>query len=88
MPDRPRLTFFVDVDNTLLDNDAAKAEMDRGLARLLGKDDAAEFWRTYEAIRSEETVVDIPSTLARYCIREDKAELRFALAELFMRFDF
>lgn len=88
MPDRPRLTFFVDVDNTLLNNDAAKAEMDRELAMLLGDAGAAEFWRTYEAIRDEETVVDIPSTIARFCASDEKSELRFALAELFMRFDF
>jgi FMN phosphatase YigB (HAD superfamily) len=84
----PRLTFFLDVDNTLLDNDAAKAEMDRQLACLLGEEGAAEFWQTYEAIRAEETIVDIPSTIARYMESRRDAILRFALAELFMTFDF
>ena len=88
MPDRPRLTFFLDVDNTLLDNDAAKAEMDRELAALLGEDGAADFWRTYEEIRAEETVVDIPTTIARWCERQGEPERRFALADLFMSFDF
>ena len=83
---QPRLTFFLDVDNTLLDNDAAKVEMDRELALLLGKASAADFWRTYEAIRAEETVVDIPTTIARFCQAEP--ERRFALADLFMTFDF
>jgi FMN phosphatase YigB (HAD superfamily) len=86
MPDRSRLTFFLDVDNTLLDNDAAKLEMNRELAALLGNAGAADFWRTYEAIRAEETVVDIPTTIARYCA--DEPERRFALADLFMTFDF
>jgi FMN phosphatase YigB (HAD superfamily) len=88
MPDRPRLTFFLDVDNTLLDNDAAKAEMNRELAALLGDEGAADFWRTYEEIRAEETVVDIPTTIARFCERRGEPERRFCLADLFMTFDF
>ncbi len=88
MRSRPRLTFFLDVDNTLLNNDAAKAEMDRRLRQLLGEDGAAGFWRMYEEIRVEETVVDIPTTIARYCAIHGSPELRFGLADLFMKFDF
>lgn len=86
MNDDADSVWLFDVDNTLLDNDAAKAEMDRELAALLGKAGASDFWRTYEAIRAEETVVDIPTTIARYC--QDEPERRFALADLFMTFDF
>lgn len=86
MPGQPRLTFFLDVDNTLLDNDAAKLEMNRELAALLGEAAADDFWRMYEAIRAEETVVDIPTTISRYC--RDEPERRFAIADLFMTFDF
>lgn len=88
MTARPRLTFFLDVDNTLLDNDAAKAEMNRELTELLDDDGAADFWQAYEEIRAEETVVDIPATIARYCQATGEPELRFALAKLFMTFDF
>lgn len=84
----PRLTFFLDIDNTLLNNDAAKAEMDRQLACLLGEEGAADLWRIYEAIRAEETIVDIPSTIARYVESRRDDGQRFALAELFMTFDF
>lgn len=84
----PRLTFFIDVDNTLLDNDAAKREMDRRMDLLIGQEGSSRFWELYEEIRGEMTVVDIPRTLAR-CSRElEDPELRFLLAELFMRFPF
>ena len=88
MTERPRLTFFLDVDNTLLDNDAAKTEMDRRLRHLVGDQGAARFWRIYEDIRGETTIVDIPSTIARWCSGQDDREVRFGLADLFMAFDF
>lgn len=40
--------FLVDVDNTLLDNDAAKADLTARVASQLGPSDAARFWSTYE----------------------------------------
>lgn len=61
-----RLTFFLDVDNTLIDNDAAKAELGQRLAALLGAAAAARFWETYEAVRADTGVVNIPLTLLRF----------------------
>ena len=65
MTTSPRLTFFLDVDNTLLDNDAAKAVMARRIVDLLGEDRAIHFWETYEAVRHETGMVDLPRTLVR-----------------------
>lgn len=59
------VTTFFDVDNTLLDNDRAKVAMDGALARVLGTEGAAHFWRTYEAIRAETGSVNIPQAMAR-----------------------
>ena len=61
--------LFLDVDNTLLDNDAAKREMDRRMAVLIGKRGSERFWEVYEEVRSEATMVDIPRTLARFSSR-------------------
>jgi hypothetical protein len=88
MTGSPRLTFFVDVDNTLLDNDAAKREMDRRLLALLGAAGAGRFWEVYEEVRGELTVVDIPRTLARFDRELTKPDHRFLLADLFMDFPF
>jgi FMN phosphatase YigB (HAD superfamily) len=85
---QPRLTFFVDVDNTLLDNDAAKREMDRRMAVLIGKHGSERFWEIYEEVRAETAMVDIPRTLARFSTELSDQETRFLLADLFMRFPF
>jgi hypothetical protein len=84
----PRLTFFLDVDNTLLDNDAAKREMDHRMDLLIGEEGSNRFWEIYEEIRTEQTVVDIPRTLARLSAEGEDPEIRFLLADLFMRFPF
>lgn len=62
----PRLTFMLDVDNTLLDNDAAKTEIDRRLRALAGDAEATRFWRIYEEVRDDTGVVSYPLTLAAF----------------------
>jgi FMN phosphatase YigB (HAD superfamily) len=95
----PRLTFLLDVDNTLLDNDAAKRELDARIAALLGEALTARFWELYEAVRRDEGMVNIPLTMARLEAEQgaaptgaagDAGQLgrarRFALADLLMDF--
>jgi FMN phosphatase YigB (HAD superfamily) len=88
----PRLTIFVDVDNTLIDNDAAKEEMDQRLAAVVGLEAAKRFWTVYEEVRQEFGVVDIPRALARFEAENEHnlADLarRAALAGVFMDFPF
>jgi FMN phosphatase YigB (HAD superfamily) len=62
----PSLAFLIDVDNTLLDNDRAKADQADHLRALLGAGPASRFWELYEQVRHEEDVVDYPLTLARF----------------------
>jgi len=58
--------FLLDVDNTLLDNDALKAYLTRSLDETLGEGGAARFWALYEVVRQERDVVDLPLTAERY----------------------
>lgn len=58
--------FLIDVDNTLLDNDRAKADVARAIRELVGPDRAARFWSLYEEVRDEYGVVDYPETLRRF----------------------
>ncbi|HEU0116864.1 MAG TPA: HAD family hydrolase [Thermomicrobiales bacterium] len=81
-------TVFLDVDNTLLDNDRAKADLDRELGALLGERGRVRFWQTYEAVRRDAGMVDIPMTLARFEAGETSLARRAALADLFMRFPY
>lgn len=55
--------MFLDVDNTLLDNDAAKAELEARIAAHVGPAAAARFWQLYETVRRDEDYVDFPATI-------------------------
>ena len=93
---RQWLTVFIDVDNTLIDNDAAKAELQRRLVDYLGPGEAERFWAVYEAVRDETGIVNIPSSLLRFAAERDHAttnepmttEERAALAEIFAGFPY
>jgi FMN phosphatase YigB (HAD superfamily) len=87
----PSLAFLIDVDNTLLDNDRAKADEAVYLRGLLGEAAASRFWELYEEVRRQESVVDIPLTLARFrnAFADQVApELLFQLSNYFLTFPF
>jgi len=73
------LVFLFDVDNTLLDNDRSKADMQTGLLEILGEQGAKRFWELYEEVRAELDVVSYPQTLERFARSwEDKVIARRA----------
>ena len=59
------VVFLLDCDNTLLDNDALKADMDAQLRALLGQTMADTFWTQYEEVRRLVGSVDLPLTFER-----------------------
>ena len=71
----PTLVFFIDVDNTLIDNDKVKEDLDAHLQAELGPALTARFWDLYEQARKEEGVVDIPAALRRLREQTPLAEL-------------
>lgn len=60
-----RLTFLIDVDNTLLNNDEVKKDFDAHLQVEIGPRLTQHFWDLYEQVREEKDVIDIPLTLTR-----------------------
>jgi FMN phosphatase YigB (HAD superfamily) len=60
------LVFLLDCDNTLLDNDAIKRDVNHQLTDLLGAARTATFWQLYEAVRQETGVVNYPLVLQRF----------------------
>ncbi len=60
-----KLAFMIDVDNTLINNDLVKTDVSNQMKDLIGEERAANFWETYENVRKETDVVDIPMTLKR-----------------------
>ncbi len=61
-----RIAFLVDVDNTLVDNDSAKEEIDRKMRLVLGDVETERFWEVYETVRSETGRVAVPQALVEY----------------------
>jgi FMN phosphatase YigB (HAD superfamily) len=61
-----KIVFLLDVDNTLLDNDRVKHDIERAIASLVAAERATRFWSLYEEVRREAGVVDFPETLRRF----------------------
>jgi FMN phosphatase YigB (HAD superfamily) len=92
-----RVTFFFDVDNTLIDNDRAKVDLSTGIAAILGEAGERRFWELYEEVRRDAGLVNIPLLLARYddeLVADSvldagaRRRLHFALADLVMEFPY
>src|SRR5437879_1592195 len=69
------LVFWLDVDNTLLNNDHVKEDQDRRLKEVLDPKMALRFWDIYEEVREEVEVVDIPLALRRLRERTPLSEM-------------
>ena len=64
----PDTVFLLDVDNTLLDNDAVIADLRRHFADTIGADCEREYWQIFEQLRSELGYADYLGALQRYRI--------------------
>jgi FMN phosphatase YigB (HAD superfamily) len=62
----PELTFLIDVDNTLLDNDRIVADLRQRLESEFGAASAEHYWSIFEALRGELGYVDYLGALQRY----------------------
>jgi FMN phosphatase YigB (HAD superfamily) len=61
--------FLLDVDNTLLDNDAVEADLERYLDREFGVASRERYWSVFEALRAEVGYADYLGALQRYRVR-------------------
>jgi len=59
----PTLVFLIDVDNTLIDNDHVKDDLDEHIKVEMGDTLTTRFWDFYEQAREESGVVNIPLAL-------------------------
>lgn len=65
----PTLVFLIDVDNTLLDFDYVKEDLNEHLEVEIGEAITTRFWELYERTREETGEIDIP--LALRWLREE-----------------
>jgi FMN phosphatase YigB (HAD superfamily) len=82
------LVFLLDVDNTLLDNDRLKSDLNTTLVGVLGEQGAEHFWQLYEDVRHERDYVDYPTTLQRYKDATGDAQRAAVLDRVFDQIDF
>jgi FMN phosphatase YigB (HAD superfamily) len=66
MTEPRRTIFLLDVDNTLLDNDAVEQDLKLHLDRTFGVDCRKGYWDIFEALRSELGYADYLGALQRY----------------------
>jgi FMN phosphatase YigB (HAD superfamily) len=65
------VTFLLDVDNTLLDNDRIESDLREHLESEFGRDSCERYWSIFEALRRELGYADYLGALQRY--RSDEA---------------
>lgn len=75
------VVFLFDVDETLLDNDRVKVDIEDFFARQAGAERTARYWEIYEGLRLELGYADFLGALQRYRLEhiEDAHLLRVAL---------
>ena len=53
-----QLVFMIDLDNTILDNDGVKSDLEARMLEILRPEMAKRFWELYEVVRKETDVID------------------------------
>ncbi|MGZ3582591.1 MAG: HAD family hydrolase [Ktedonobacterales bacterium] len=84
----PPIVFVLDCDNTLLDNDRLKEDLDAGLHQILDEDLVERFWQVYEEVRADRGTVDFPTTLERFRAHCPDPSLQERLRALVMDYPF
>jgi len=59
------LVFLIDLDNTILDNDSVKKDIEARMLQILGDKLAARFWELYETVRKDLDVIDFWEQMRR-----------------------
>lgn len=83
-----QLTFFIDVDNTLLNNDLIKQQIKLALVHVLGHTEADHFWRHHDEFRAYQKLVDFPSVTRVYCAEHHGATCERIVGSIFKDIDF
>ena len=77
------MVFFFDCDDTLLDNDRFRADLDTHLEREFGADEKARYWAHYEELRGSLGYADYLGAIQRLRL-ERPADPRMATLSAFL----
>src|ERR1700751_5041684 len=81
--DSHEFVFLLDVDNTLLDNARAQADLQKYLDREVGHESCKRYWAIFEELRSELGYADYLGALQRYRL-EHKPDARLLLVSSYL----
>lgn len=82
------VVLLLDVDNTLLDNDAVIEDLRRHLVRTVGAVCQQEYWRQFEALRSELGYADYLGALQRYRLEHPRDSEVLGLSLFLLHYPF
>jgi FMN phosphatase YigB (HAD superfamily) len=82
------LTYLVDVDNTLLDNDAVIEHLRNYLQRKLGAHSQQEYWRIFERLRDEIGYADYLGALQQYRLENPRVPEVLGVSLFLLQFPF
>lgn len=82
------LVFLIDVDNTLLDNDAVIADLRRHLADRFGPECERRYWEIFEELRSELGYADYLGALQRYRVERPREPHVLEIALYLLQYPF
>jgi hypothetical protein len=82
-PRRSQVVFLFDIDNTLLDNDHVSVDLQKHLAREVGREGAQRYWQIFERLRHELGYADYLGALQEYR-RKHPDDLRLLTVSRFM----
>ena len=82
------LVFLVDVDNTLLDNDAVIADLRCHLADRFGPECERRYWEIFEQLRNELGYADYLGALQRYRIERPREAHVLQIALFLLHYPF
>lgn len=80
--------FFIDVDNTLLNNDHLKEDIKKALDAVLGEEEADNFWRHHDKFRERTKLVDFPNIIREYCAGKHPKTCEQKVSAIFDNVDF
>lgn len=82
------ITFFIDVDNTLLNNDLIKEQLKRSLIAVLGEAEANHFWQHHDEFRTYQKLVDFPAITRLYCSEQHQNTCELIVGSIFTGIQF
>jgi len=83
-----KLVFFVDVDNTLFNNDLVKERIKEALISALGEKEAVHFWKHHNEFRAYQKLMDFPAITRTYYKEKHRDTCEFTISKIFKEIKF